>query len=113
MNSNRHAGPLLSLIKMAGFAPTAERVVIDPLLPFDDFTIRLPLIGASYYSAEHKGYYRPVADGEITFAVRPPNGADDPKLVVDGANTKFAMDDGLIVFTLDAHAGSTIRWIIR
>ena len=72
INSNRHSGPLLSAIKLAGIEPFGGRMVIDPKLPFDEFTFRTPLVGVAYLSDKLRGSYTPVVPGTFRFAIRLP-----------------------------------------
>ena len=116
MNMNRHSGPLLDAIKLAGIRPRDDRIVIDPHLPFDAFAIRLPLIGAAYLPGRHRGYYAPIVDGLFRFAIRPPAALDPQRatLTVNGGTTPFDLDeDGLIRFDAPAQANQRITWEIE
>ncbi len=116
MNMNRHAGPLLDAIKLAGVRPHAGRIVIDPLVPFESFALRLPLIGAAYLPDRHRGYYAPVVDGRFEFAVRLPKRLKEDRvvLVLDGRPAKPArVDKGMLRFEAHGTAGDRTTWEIR
>jgi hypothetical protein len=116
MNMNRHAGPLIDAIKLAGLGHRDGRIAIDPRLPFDTFDIRLPLMGAAYKPGEHRGYYAPSAPGKFRFAVRPPAGVppDRARLTVNGRKAKFTpSEDGTILFDTEGTPDTRIEWEIR
>jgi hypothetical protein len=116
MNMNRHSGPLLDAIKLAGIAPRDGIIFIDPVVPFDEFALRLPLIGAAYSPERAQGYYRPVATARFRFAARPPKGVDPStlRLSVNQQTAQFGMDeDGLLRFSADGAPGDEIVWTIE
>lgn len=115
MNMNRHSGPLLDAIKLAGIGSRSGTIVVDPHLPFDSFAIRLPLIGAAYLPGRHRGYYNPVCAGAFTFAVRPPSELDSQSLTlkVNGETATHVVDsDGLVRFEAFGEPARAIRWEI-
>ena len=115
MNMNRHAGPLFDAIKLAGIHPCGGRIAIDPLTPFDSFSLRLPLIGAAYLPGRHRGYYAPIVSGIFSFSVRPPAGLDaaTAHLKVDGREAAFEADDnGLLRFQAFGEPGKRVCWEI-
>jgi hypothetical protein len=116
MNMNRHFGPLLDAIRLAGIEPRDGMIVIDPRMPFDAFAIRLPLIGAAYLLGRHRGYYTPVVQGKFHFAVRPPTGLNAAMalLTVSGRRVPIVTDNkGLVRFEAVAKPGDRITWEIR
>jgi len=114
MNMNRHCGPLLDAIKLAGIGTRHNRIRIEPLLPFDTFALRLPLIGVAYEKARHRGYYRPVVSGDFAFAVRPPAGLSSINLTVNGGPYPFTKDEkGLVCFEVHGEPDQTITWEVN
>ena len=116
MNMNRHAGPLLDVIRMAGIRPGPGAIVIDPLWPFDSFALRLPLLGVAYLPNEHRGYYNPETPQTFRFAVRPPRESDPTgvRLIVNGKEHPFVQDDeGRLGFLVDGEPDRRIDWRIR
>jgi hypothetical protein len=115
MNSNRHSGPLLDAIKLAGIEPRGDVIVIDPRMPFDSFAIRLPLIGVGYLPGRCRGYYAPIARDSFHFAVRPPAGVDAKAATVKckGEAIAFTIEDGgLICFDAVGSPNEKITWEI-
>lgn len=115
MNMNRHAGPLLAAIKQAGIGFDAQGLVIAPRLPFDRFTLHLPLIGIAYLPGRHRGYYTPICEGIFRFAVQPPAGLtpDAVHLTINGEPGTFTRNDaGQICFNAAAAPGQRITWEI-
>jgi hypothetical protein len=116
MNMNRHSGPLLDAIKLAGITPHDGLIVVDPRMPFDSFAIRLPLIGAAYDRCRHRGYYAPVVPGTFRFAVRAPAGLDPngAALLVNGHKTAFEVDRAKrVCFRSAGTPGKKIVWSIE
>lgn len=116
MNMNRHAGMLYDMVKFAGFRPEGGRIIIDPLLPPRVFSAEFPLMGVTRRETGLSGYYRPVADGGFTFAVRVPEETDGARaaLRVDGSPAACTVEeDGMVVFTVPGTAGQRIHWDIR
>jgi hypothetical protein len=115
MNMNRHAGPLLAAIKQAGIGFDAQGLIIAPRLPFDRFTLHLPLIGIAYLPGRHRGYYTPVCKGTFHFAVQPPAGLtrDTAQLTVNGKRAHFEWNDaGQICFSVTRASLRRIVWEI-
>lgn len=115
MNMNRHSGPLLDAIKLAGIHPRRGKLVVDPRLPFDTFSLYLPLVGVEYEAGRHHGYYAPVTAGEFRFAVRPPAyvAVADAHVSVNGAPTVFEInEEGLICFAAAGAPGNRVTWEI-
>jgi len=113
MNMNRHAGPLLDAIRLAGIEPRDGLITINPRLPFDSFAIRLPLLGAAYLPDRHRGYYLPVAAGPFRFAVRCPANLDPGRvhLTVGGAEAPYDVaPDRLVRFECTGIPGTRIAW---
>lgn len=116
MNMNRHSGPILDAIKLSGINPHGGCIHIDPLVPFENFTIRTSLIGISYTRDLHQGYYVPVVDGRFAFAVRAPVDvtANRAILRVNNMDFDFILDDhGKILFEIAGTAGKKINWEIQ
>ncbi len=114
MNMNRHSGPLLDVIRLAGIDPLGERIRISPGVPFDRFSLRLPLMGMAYLTDRHRGYYRPVTDGVFRFSIRFPShlSPDDCGLILNGVPAGFTHRDGHVEFEAQGRAGEEIQWEI-
>ena len=116
MNMNRHAGPLIDAIKLAGIEPRGDLIVIDPRMPTNAFVLRTPLIGLAYLPDRHRGYYTPIVDGRFRFAVRPPANVNPQRasLTINDRLAKATPDDhGLLRFDVPAKADAKIRWEIK
>lgn len=114
MNMNRHSGPLLDAIRLAGIDPLGDRIRISPLVPFARFSLRLPLLSVAYLEDRHRGSYRPVAAGIFRFRVRLPAGlsAGNWRLFVDGAPAAAVCRDNHLEFESPGRPGQTLRWEI-
>ena len=70
MNMNCHAGILFAVLKILGLCPKNRTFVIDPKVPFTEFSVQTPLISYSYQPDKIKLQYIPVCSGNINFAVK-------------------------------------------
>jgi len=114
MNMNRHSGPLLDVIRLAGIDPPGDRIRISPKVPFDRYSLRLPLMGLAYLPDRHRGYYRPVTAGLFRFAIQPPArlSPGDCRLILNGDPAGFTQRDGQMEFEARGRPGDEIRWEI-
>ncbi len=115
MNANRHALPLLDLVKFAGFGAKDGVIAIDPKFSFEDFSVNTPLMGCTYTRDSCEGYYVPQVDGEFRFRVRLPEGLRGGSAVVtiNGATCGAATGgDGCVSFDAKSPAGDRIHWQI-
>lgn len=113
MNMNRHAGPLLAAIKLAGFRPDANAFVVDPMLPLPEFAVHLPVAGVAVKPGACRGYFVPQTEGRLNFAVRPPECDGALNLRVNGVDHTFELgEDGLLRFETAATPGRRIDWDI-
>mgnify|MGYP002621128621 CR=1 FL=1 len=110
MNMNRHAGPLLDIIKFAGMGPKGGRFVFDPVIPEERYTVHFPLAGVSREPGMLSGYFVPQRDGRYRFAVR---GMEGGVLDVNGTAREIVPDeDGLWHFESDGSALERISWCV-
>ncbi len=115
MNANRHAAPLLALVKFCGIVPAGRTIRIAPKLPFPSFCLRTPLIGISYTPCECRGYYEPVVSQSFAFEVAIPEKSrpHDVRLTVNGAPHPFEPRNGeAIAFAAAGRQGERLTWEI-
>ncbi len=115
MNMNRHSGPLLAAIKLAGIDPCGDSITIDPRLPFPCFSLRLPLLGISYLEDRARGYYRPANDGAFRFRLRLPRDLSGRavRFFLNGRAATPEIDNGFVQFEMDARRGEKITWEVQ
>jgi hypothetical protein len=114
MNMNRHSGPLLDVIRLAGIDPIGRFIRISPRVPFDNYSLRTPLIGIAYLSDRHRGYYHPIADRTLGLRVRlPPSlGPDNYQCLLNGEPSPSAYRQGHVEFEFPGKRGVPVRWEI-
>jgi hypothetical protein len=114
MNMNRHSGPLLDVIRLAGIEPVGDWIRISPQLSFPEFTLRLPLLGIAYLSDRLRGYYNPVAEGSFRFCVRLPAALsqDTSAFLLNGKESSAVYADGHLCFEAPGGPGRRITWEI-
>ena len=114
MNMNRHSGPLLDVIRLAGIEPVGDRIRISPRLPFPEFTLRLPLLAIAYRSDRLRGYYNPVTEGTFRFSVRLPQALspDACTFLLNGEESTAVEREGHLCFEAQGRPGNRIRWEI-
>jgi len=84
-NSNRHALPLIALGKLAGIETTAQGLVIDPVIPFNEFEYHTPHVGIAFHVDSVSGHIGFKQPGTVT--VRLPASLNDRpglQVTVDG-----------------------------
>ena len=115
MNMNRHSGPLLDAIRLAGIDPCGERIEIDPKLPFSSFALKLPLVGIAYLDDRARGYYVPQAHGLFAFRIRIPRACrpDAIRLVLcERVYDRPVVEGGFVLFEAPSEKGKRITWEI-
>jgi len=114
MNMNRHSGPLLDAIRLAGIDPLGERIRICPSVPFPEFALRTPLIGVAYLADRHRGVYNAVATGTFRFSVRLPRDLKPGawRFLLNGAPWPAVEQEGSLLFETQAEPGSRLLWEI-
>lgn len=114
MNMNRHSGPLLDAIRLAGIEPAGERIRVCPALPFPEFVLRTPLLGAAYLADRHRGTYTPVVQGTFRFSVRLPRDLRPGtwKFLLNGVLSPAVEQNGCLLFEARAEPGRRIVWEI-
>ncbi len=115
MNMNRHSGPLLDAIRLAGIDPWGERITIAPLLPFSSFMLSMPLMGIAYDNNRARGYYIPHTAGLFPFSVKIPavGQGDSIRFVCCGQPTEPKVEHGFVLFEVAAEKGQRITWEIE
>lgn len=112
MNSNRHAGVLVDIIKLAGIQPKGKILHIDPKLPLDQFELNTPLLSLRYESPVFEGTYIPIVSECFSFRIRPPQQPPHNVLHVtcEGSTQQVTSSDGWFAFTIVGRAGEPITW---
>jgi hypothetical protein len=103
---------LFDAVKLAGIEPTAGGWRVQPELPTDTWTLRLPMLGAQYTPTTARGYVTALQAGRLTMQIAPPSGSDPSRLTTyaDGRPVPHQLVDGLLVFSLPAAAGRAATW---
>lgn len=114
MNMHSHAWPLYSAIKLSGIQPTKDGLIIDPKVPFEEFSLETYLLIINFTSDSVSGFYRSVGDDAIKIQVKLPSGLNGEVLVkVDGEEVDYTIDNGKVTFDLNAISGQSIPWEIE
>jgi hypothetical protein len=115
MYMNRHSGPLLDVIKLAGIDPCGERITINPLLPFPSFSLKMPLMGIAYLEDRVRGYYNPHQQGFFRFRVRLPLRIEPQavRFLLCGEPAVPVFEDGFVLFERASGMGEMITWEIQ
>lgn len=110
MNMNRHSGPLLDAIRLAGIDPAGNRIRVFPAVPFPEFALRTPLIGIAYLADRHRGTYNAMAAGNLRFSVRLPRDLKPGAWMffLNGVPSPAVEQDGCLLFEAQAEPGRRI-----
>jgi hypothetical protein len=106
------AWSLFDTIRLAGLTPTRDGYQIDPHLPLDRFSLRLPRIGIAQEPGSLRGYLRPEAGGPLELRVRLPEGATRSRAFVDGTKVPTRVEGGEVVFTAATSPTRATDWAV-
>ena len=84
-NSNRHALPLIDLVKLAGLEYTSEGLVLRPRMPFPTFAVDLPLASVKYGADSVEGRTEFQTAGRVDVAL--------PAGIASGADAQVLVND--------------------
>jgi hypothetical protein len=108
------AWELFAAGKLAGLEPTAAGWRIDPEVPGDRFSLRLPDVGIAVEPSLRRGYVRPLRGGSLTMQVRIPAGVDGRAVHAWAAGKPVAVRvaDGWATFGLPTTGGRVADWAV-
>ncbi|MBI4730006.1 MAG: hypothetical protein HY775_11010 [Acidobacteria bacterium] len=111
---NKHAWWLWAIQKLAGIVPERDGYRIEPHLPLDAFSLRLPSVGLASEPGRLRGYVRAERDGTLRMRVRLPENADPASAVawVNGEPQAPGVSGRLVEFDLPAPAGTPADWAV-
>jgi len=110
-NSNRHAIPLIALTKLAGVETTARGLLIDPVLPFNEFEYHTPQVGIAFLADTVSGHIDFEQPGNIS--VRLPaslNDRPDLQVTVDGQTVSETRTGDWLEFEVPA---GRVSWMVE
>ena len=114
MNNNSHGPMMWALARMAGFNPTAEGYLIDPLIPLEQYRLQTKFVGIEKNSDQISGYFIFPTEGWITLRVKLPPGFRDKIVVaVDGRETIVDLQNHEAKFPVSFQAGKRVDWRIN
>jgi hypothetical protein len=107
-----HAWVLFATLKLAGVENTPAGFTLRPRVPSQGLDVRTRVLGVRYGASEVLGYVRPERAARIEFRVAAPDGSEAAsfRAEVNGRRTDSRVEDGLVVFAVDAPAGSATDW---
>jgi Glycosyl hydrolase 36 superfamily, catalytic domain/Glycosyltransferase family 36 len=104
------AWSLFDTIKLAGIKPTRRGYEVDPHLPMQRFSLRLPRVGVAYEPGRARGYLRLIGAGRLRMAVAVPGSRRSVRAFVDGRRVHSRVRDGAVRFWL--RGGRTRDWAV-
>jgi hypothetical protein len=110
MNMHPHSGTLIGASKMTGLDCTPEGIIVDPLLPEDEYAFESHLVGLVRTKASLRGWYTPKVQGiwSVTIKRRPWIPAST-RLVVNGRT--FAFRGGTsVIGSGEGGPGNPLAW---
>jgi hypothetical protein len=94
------AWSLFDAIKLAGIVPTKAGYRIDPNVPSETFSLRMPLAGVARGPRTMRGYVRPERSGKIVMDVVVPSGVRSVVAWVNGRREEVSLRAGVARFDL-------------
>jgi len=114
MNNNSHGPMMWGLARMAGFNPSAEGYLIDPLIPLPRCKLETQMLGIEKSPDKISGYFIFKSSGWMTMRVKPPRGMGEKlTALVDGKESISKMENGMINFPLTYQAGKRVEWAVE
>ena len=108
------AWSLFAALKLAGLDPVRDGYRIDPHLPMDSFSLRLPRAGIEYGAARARGYLRPHGRGRLRMTVSLPAGLRRGPVAafVEGRRVPARRVGADLRFRLRARGGRAVDWAV-
>lgn len=103
---------LYDAIRLAGLQPTRDGYRIDPHVPSESFSFRMPVAGVDRTAGRMRGYVRAERSGPVAFDVVLPAGVSSVTAWGDGAEIPVTVDGGIARFMLQATAGRAADWAV-
>jgi hypothetical protein len=103
---------LLDAIKLAGIDPTPGGYRIDPHVPSDSFSLRLPVVGIARDPGVLRGYLRPERSGPVAMEVVLPAGVTSVTAWSGAAAVPVTVSGGVARFVIQGSAGSPADWAV-
>ncbi|MBS7249741.1 MAG: hypothetical protein KIH08_03985 [Candidatus Freyarchaeota archaeon] len=112
MNLNLHANFLTALIKLCGIEPDAEGLTIAPKLPFQNFSLKTPLVELQMNEYQVEGVYTPQCSGPLCFRFKKPvHWRHQIRCYINDELIKYNLEDSTIAVNLDVDKGFRFRII--
>jgi hypothetical protein len=112
-NMFSHAEPLLGSVRVAGLHADDLGLVIDPVVPFADFSWQSPAFAVARHGEEISGRVTALGDDVLRLRVRVPGGASEgAEARVDGRVVPSSLADGFARFDLPVRAGVAAQWSV-
>ena len=108
------AWSLFAALKLAGLDPVRDGYRIDPHLPMDSFSLRLPRAGIEYGAARARGYLRPHGRGRLRMTVSLPARLRRGPVAafVEGRRVPARRVGADLRFRLRARGGRAVDWAV-
>jgi hypothetical protein len=108
------AWSLFAALKLAGLKPVRDGYRIDPHLPLQRFSLRLPGAGIEYGRARARGYLRPHGRRPLRMTVSLPSGLRRGRVAafVAGRRVASRRSGGDLTFSLRARGGRSVDWAV-
>jgi hypothetical protein len=106
------AWALFDAIKLAGLIPTKDGYRIDPHVPSDTFSLRLPVAGVARQPGSMRGYLRPEASGPIGLSVVLPAGVASVAAWSGTTAVPVTVINGKARFVVAGFAGAPADWAV-
>jgi cellobiose phosphorylase len=112
-NMFSHSEPLVSGIRIAGLAADGDGLVVDPVVPYAEFSWESPFFAVARRAGEIAGRVTALGDDVLRVRVRAAGLAEGGVRVrVDGGDVPFSVEQGLVAFDLPVRARVAAAWSV-
>jgi len=109
-NNHPHSQLLWAIAKLAGFEPTREGYIINPLLPMERYKLETPSLGIEKQPGKISGYFKFNSSGTMLVQVKLQNAETPTAVRIDGKKTEFKREDQEMSFYLPFQQGRKVDW---
>ena len=112
MNMHPHAWPLYNITSLLGIQYTPVGFSMRPVIPFEEYFFKSPLLGFEKSKGKITGWYHPQVEGEwkISIELSDEEITQELSLSVNGKSHSLTKNKNQVEFSGESKANSPLRW---
>jgi hypothetical protein len=115
MNMHPHAWPLYNITSLLNIRFYSDGFTIKPVLPFEEYSFKSPLLGYEKSKTTITGWYKPIVDGswKIRIELNEAEISQFTTISVNGTEYPLAITDNSIEFSGNSTKNSPLKWRLQ